>query len=200
MRQAQERSFKKYAANFFGYMGYIFCFLQWIWAALLYFSLVQSAILFVSPDVNAPVRQTPSFTPSLPDPVAIAVIAIVVIAMVSITLYALIKLPMTIAKNSNKIVHKTSQVAAPLVMKVQHKKDTKKNRYLLTPKIVIVVKAVLVVIPAVLTAFSGLIATLPIAYSVATIVGYGLAIFSVLFFGIQYASARAFRVMLSDLK
>lgn len=187
-------SVKKGIANTFGYVGYFFCFLQWLWVALLYFSVIQSAILFVSPDANAPVRQTPSFAVSLPDPVTTTIVAIIVVVMIVVTIYALIRLPMNIAKNSNAIVHKASQAAVPLVMKAQHKKDTKKNRLALTPKIIMIFKLTLIVIPVILAVLSGLTPKLPIDYRIAAIMGYGLAGASALFFGVQYLIAKIFRI------
>lgn len=193
-------SVKKGIANTFGYVGYFFCFLQWLWAALLYFSAIQAAILFVSPDADAPVRQTPSFAVSLPDPVTTTIVAIIVVVMVAVTIYALIKLPVDIAKNSDKIVHKASRAAVPLVMKVQHKKDTKKNRLALTPKIIIILKLTLIVIPVILAVLSGLTPKLSIDYRIAVIIGCGLAVFSGLSFGIQYFVARVLRVTSSDIR
>lgn len=199
MRQKPERSIKRTISNAFGALGYLFGALQWFWAVMLYFSVVQPFILFISSRDSGAASQAPSFTFTLPGPVQAAIIIIVVVVMIALTIYMLIKIPMNIVKTSNKAVHKTTATMVPMVIKAQHKKDTPKARVKMASKLVIAVKALLVTIPVVLTVASGLLGKQSIDYSIAVIIGCGLACFSVAFFAVQYAAAGLFRIKLSDL-
>ncbi|HTJ73055.1 MAG TPA: hypothetical protein VL481_00500 [Verrucomicrobiae bacterium] len=199
MRQKPERTIKKTISNGFGALGYLFCALQWFWAVMLYFSVVQPFILFISSRDSGQVNQAPSFTFTLPAPVQIAIIIIVVVAMIVLTIYMLIKIPMNIVKTSNKAVHKTTATMVPMVIKAQHKKDTPKARVKIASKLIIAVKALVVMVPVVLTVASGLLGKQSIDYSIAVIIGCGLACFSIVFFAVQYAAASMLRVKISDL-
>jgi hypothetical protein len=193
-------NFKKNFTNFFGVSGYLFCLLQWFWAVMLYFSVIQSTTLFISPDAgNRQIEQTSDFTLTLPDPLKWIVFVVVTIAMVALTVYVLIKMPMNIIKNSNKAVHKAAETVAPMVMKVQHKKDTKKSRIKLTARLILGIKVLLVVLPLAFTLASGLLEKQYVDYSVASIIGYGLAFLSVGGFALQYLLSRLFRVKMQEL-
>lgn len=88
---------------------------------------------------------------------------------------------------------------APIVIKVQHKKDTKKLHARLTSKLILAIKLLLVVIPIALTAASGLLEKQSIDYPIAIVVGCGLAGFSVAFFAFQYVLAGLLRVKMPGL-
>jgi hypothetical protein len=126
-------------------------------------------------------------------------LAVVVIVMVAITIYALISVPKSIIKTSNKMVHKTADTVTPLVIKAQHKQDTKTLRMKISSRLTFAIKVLLVLIPIALTAASGLLVDQPIDHSIAMIAGYGLASFSVVFFAVQYGLAKLLRVKLLEL-
>lgn len=200
MTQRRGRSVKKGILNFFGSLGYLVCFLQWFWALMLYFSVIQSLAIFLTPSASDKhVAQAPSFTFTPPSSLEIIILVTVVIVMIALTLYALIKIPIGIAKSSNKVVHKTAESLAPLVIKVQHKEDTKKSRLKLTAKLMFFIKLVLIIIPLVLTLASRLLDEQSVSYSIAITIGYGLAGLCVAFFGIQYLLASWLHISKADL-
>lgn len=201
MKQKPKRTIKRSFVNSLGALGYFFGTLQWFWMVVLYFSVVQSAIPFLYPDINTPVTKhvtTPTF--AVPGSIETIIFASVVIIMLGITIYAFIKIPATFVKTSQKAIHKTSESAIPIIAKAQHKKDTHTLRIKLTPKLVIISKAMFVFIPALLIALSPkLLAAPPINYTISLVIGFGLAGISTGCFSIQYLSAFWLRVKQSDL-
>lgn len=200
MKRTLERTVKINSINAFGAVGYLFCFLQWLWTVLLYFSVIQPAISHLAPEANEKTYDVPNFSVALPGPIETIIIVVVVAVMVAVTVYVLVKLPMNIVKTSSKVAYKATATAVPVTIKVQHKKDTKKNRIALTPKVLVVVKLCLLIIPVALTVGSMLLEKLPIDYSIAVVVGGGLASTTGLFFIAQYLLALALHIKLSELK
>lgn len=190
---------KRAIANFFGGLGYLFCFLQWFWVVALYFSVVQSVILFVAPAADSPIERSTAPVLEIPSSVSMIILAVTVFVMVIVTAYVLVKMPIGIAKTSNKAVHQAAKTVAPVIIKAQHKKDTKKFRVKVEGEIILLIKLLLVIIPAVLTLGSGLLDQQPVSYSIALIVGGGLACLSIVPFIVQYGLAGVFRIKLKDL-
>lgn len=199
MEQKTKRNPKRGVANFFGALGYFFGFLQWFWVVLLYFSVIQSVTLFVSPSADKPVTPPPIPAFTLPNSVEMIIVGITVVVMVAVTIYALIKIPMSIVKTSNKVVHKTAQTMTPIVIKAQHKKDTKKLRIKLTVRLILMLKLLLVIVPIGLTAASIWLDKQSVDYSIALVIGCGLACVSAIFFVLQYTVAGTLRVKLREL-
>ena len=190
---------KRGIANTFGAFGYLFCSLQWFWVVMLYLTVVQSAVSWLTPPVNEQAPQLPRLTVALPNQVELVIIVVVVVVMVALTIYGLVKLPFSLAKAGRKTVHKTTEKVVPIVIKAQHKKDTKKQRKLLTVRIRLVMKLLLIFVPIVLTASSGILQELPIGHLVAVTIGGGIAAMSILMFAIQYLLAVWLRVTTSEL-
>jgi hypothetical protein len=90
-------------------------------------------------------------------------------------------------------------MVVPVIIKTQHQPDTKKARAKITWKLIITLKLVLVIVPVLLTAASGLLEKQSIDYSIAMVLGCGLACFSLLFFVIQYALAGLLRTKIARL-
>lgn len=199
MKQKIEPSIKKNIANFFGAFGYLICSLQWFWVVMLYFSVVQSVVLLVASHPDKHVEQSSGFTVAPPNSSEMIILAIVTAIMIILTIYILIKIPMSIVKTGNKIVHQTAEAIVPVVMKVQHKKDTKKFRILLTSKLMLAIKSLLIILPVTLTAMSGLLEKQSIDYSIAMIISCSLACLGVGFFAIQYTLAGVLRIKIADL-
>ena len=181
---------KRKFANFFGAVGYLVCSLQWLWVVVLYFSWIKLLVVFISP--NGDNHVTKAVTPVATQPnIALAIVSgIIVVAMLALTLYFIYKIPATIIKTSKKTVQEAARTVAPVVLKVQHKKDTKKNLIQLTPKITVILKMVLTLIPLILTFFSQFIEKQMISYQIATLVGFWLAGACVLSFTFQYLLAK----------
>lgn len=200
MKQKTKSSIKKAITNLFGSFGYLFCFLQWLWAVLLYFSVVQSASKFVVPTAPKHIEQPAAASFALPGWLTIVIVAIIVIVMVAVTVYAFVKLPMNIVKKSNEAVHKTAETMTPLVLKAQHKKDTQKAHFKMTARLIFVIKSLLIFIPLAASAASGLLQKQAVDYSIALAVGCGLAGISALLFAAQYILGRLLHVKLQDIR
>lgn len=199
MERKTKRNAKRSIANTFGAFGYFFCFLQWFWAVLLYSSVIQSIILLIAPSADSHIEQPAKPVFALPNSVEVIILAVVVVAMIIVTVYVLMKIPASIVKTGNNVVHKTAETMTPLVIKAQHKKDTKKFRAKIAAELMPIIKLLLVAIPVGLTYGSSLVEKQSISYSIALILGSGLACLSVIFFAIQYALAGVFHVKLKDL-
>lgn len=198
--QQRPRQVKRNITNLFGSFGYIFCFFQWLWAAMLYFAVIQSVALFTSSPTDRQVEQSSSsFTFVLPNPLEMIIIITVTIAMAVLTVYVLVRIPADVAKTSHKMVDKTTKTIVPIIIKSRHKKDTKKARARITSKLVLVIKLLLITLPIVLTALSGLLENPAIDYTIAMIVGGGLAGFGMASFVAQYLLANLFHVKTFDL-
>jgi hypothetical protein len=195
----KQKPLKHRVANAFGALGYFFCFLQWFWAVMLYLSVIQSATLFISSTADQPVEQTPPTALALPGWAEAIVVGIVIVIMLALTVYALIKIPASIAKTGSKVLRKTTTTVTPLVIKVQHQPNTKKTRAKITARLILAIKLLLVIIPLSATALSGLLEKQSIDYAIAIVLGCVLASGGVLFFSIQYALARLLRIKLSAI-
>jgi hypothetical protein len=198
MKQRTERDYKRVIANAFGSFGYLFCFLLWLWVSMLYLNIIKSATSFVSPQ-NSQTNVIYAPTVTILEPIGMIILAVIVVLMVGVTIYALVMVPKSIVKTSNKIVHKAAEAVAPVVIKAQHKQDTKGLRIKITARAVIGMKLSLILIPLLLTATSNLLEEQSISYQIALIVGCGLALLSAMSFGIQYILATFLRIKLSYL-
>jgi len=191
---------KKTVANFFGALGYLSCSLQWLWAVLLYASLIKMLALFFTPVAdNSIVAPVSAPTSSNPNIFLIIFSAIVVITMILLTIYIFIKIPMTIIKSSKKVVHEAADNVAPILLKVQHKKDTKKNKIKLAPLLVVFLKVILITTPIVLSFMSQFIQEQTIEFYVAMYASIWLAGFSFAFFIFQYSIGGLFSIKRQDL-
>jgi hypothetical protein len=200
MSQKVGHNVKKGTANTFGSFGYLFCFMQWFWAVMLYLTVIQSITLLISPSNTNHVEQSSSFTLTQSGPLRIVILAVVVSVMVVITIYALISLPKSIVKTGNKIVHKTAETITPLVIETQHKQDTKRRRVIITSKLMLIIKLLLILVPLLLAVASRLLEKQSIDYSIVLIIGCGLACCSAASFAIQYFLAKLLHVKISDLR
>lgn len=199
MKAKTKNNIKRKAANFFGAFGYFFCSLLWFWVVIIYFSVIKAFALFFSPTVNNHVVKPVAATSSAPGPLSIVVVVIVTVIMVLLTLYIIIKIPSTLAKASKKVVHQAAENATPLVLQVQHKKNTKKNHIKLTSGLIILMKVVLILIPVILTITSQFLQQQTLDFYIAMYVSVWLASFGVVFFGLQYLLASVLSVKHQDL-
>lgn len=197
--KSSDRSWKRRVSNTFGALGYLLCFLQWFWSIMLYFSTIQSVAAFFSSSSTRPAEQVPNLTVTLPRPLEIVIFVIVTVVLIGFTVYALIRTPINVIKKSSRAVRKTSESVAPIVVRSQHIKDTKQNHNILTSRLMLLIKLLLIALPLLLAILSKLFEVLPISYIVALIISVGLAGLSTLSFGLQYLVAILFRISLSQL-
>jgi hypothetical protein len=200
MKAEAKRRIKKSVVNTFGTLGYLFGFLQWLWAIVLYLSVIQSTTSFINNKDTTQIVEPATFSISMPGPLGVIILGVTIVVMVAITIYAIVAVPRSIVKVSNKVVHKAAESVAPMVIKAQHKKDTKRTRIQLTARLILVVKAALVITPLLITAASRLLEVQFIDYSIALIVGCGLASLSFILFALQYILGAVLRVKVTDIR
>jgi hypothetical protein len=190
---------KKNVANFFGAFGYIFCSLQWIWVILLYFSLINKFALFIDSNSNSQVTKSTT-TASFDSNILLTIIAIIIaIVVVVFALYILIKIPSTLVKTGKKIVHETAENTAPLVLMIQHQKDTKRNHIKITARLILIIKTILIIIPVILTFMSQFLEKQMISFYIAMCVSILLVCLSIVFFIFQYFIAILLQVKRQNL-
>ena len=119
--------------------------------------------------------------------------------MLLLTVYIVYKTPITIAKTGEKIVHSTAENIAPIVLHARHKKDTKSNHKIISIRLVIFIKIILIIIPVILSFTSQYIDSKQIDIYIAVYVSLWLACFSILSFAAQYIFAKLLSVKKQDL-
>lgn len=193
----------------FGSIGYFFCSMQWVWAFLLYFSLIKLFALSMVPENKS---ESLPIQPAIPRPdvmVAgnagpdiffIIFAGLITVVVISITIYVIIKMPSTIAKASNNIVSSAAENVTPIILQIQHKKDTKKNHLKLTPLLILMMKIILIIAPIGLIIASQLVPDKFISFDIAMCVGLWLFCVSFIAFLIQYSLAKLFLLKLCDIR
>jgi len=190
---------KQRLTNFFGGLGYICCATQWLWALLLYFSYIRRIMSLVTPVANvksvviAPVIVQPV------NPLMFVVGSIILITMITITIFVIVKIPSIIAKTGQKIVHKSTENVIPIILNMQNKKETKRNKIKLSFGLILIFKILLIIIPVILTYMSQFIKDSTFDFYIAMYVSTFLLMISVILFGIQYLLARLFSVNKQDI-
>ncbi len=184
-------------ANSFGALGYIFVIFQWMFSIMIYFQFIK--LLLPSNDTPRYIENSTVATNSEPSLLMIIFIAFVVVFAVILTIYYFVKLPSMLARTGKKAVNKTAKSAVPFVLKIQHKKDTKKNRMQLTPKLIVILKLVIITLPMIFIFISQFYAIDILAYDMRVSVGLWLLDFSLAMFFLQYVFARLFSVKINDI-
>ncbi len=158
---------------------------------LLYPYITRDKALWVIPEPHdQPEITLPQGMPSgadLPQPVAIALVAIITIVMIGCGLYMLVMLPRNIAKTGERVVKKTTKAVAPLATKT-HQPVSKKQRTIINARIAAGIKALACVVPVIiLMIWPG---AAPLSQHVVRIVAVLCAGAASLSFLLQYALAR----------
>jgi len=183
--------------NSFGAMGYIFVVFQWMFSVMIYFQFIK--LLLPSSSESVDTDKIVVVSNSEPSLLMIMFAAAVVVVSVILTVYYFVKLPSMMVGAGKKAVNKTAKSATPFVLKVQHKKDTKKNRKQLTPKLIIILKLMIIIIPVIFVFISQLYAIDILSYDMRVSVGLWLLDFSLAMFFLQYVFARLLSVKINDL-
>jgi len=192
-------NFKKNVVNFFGAFGYIFCSLQWLWTAALNFSLIMAFVTLISPSPSNHVVKSTESLSSGSNPLVIIISIAVTITMALITMYIIIKIPSTIVKTTKKALHNTAENVTPLVLRIQHKKDTKKNHISLTPRLVLIFKIILITAPLILSFTSKFVDKQIFDFYIAMFISLWLACASIAFFAFQYFLTVTLSIKRQDL-
>lgn len=180
-----------FVVNFFGTLFYLSCLLQWMWATLPYMpGIVRLAEMFQgSADASAPTQEVVA---SGPPSLFLLIIAFAATAIViGLTLYILIKFPVTVAKSAQKMTQSTSARIVPIV--THHAKLPEKKRRWLTARIVIYLKLAICVLPVILCACTYFFET-ELGYALTIIIAAVLGLGSLLLLGAQLLAARWLKV------
>lgn len=176
----------------FGVFGYLSCALQWLWLGVLFLpqllsSEAKNLLLPPSSETSTPTSFNLDGDGLLITALGIAVTLIVLI----ITVVVLIRLPMGIAKTGNKVAKTAADTVLPVV--THHKKVSAKKRRMLTIRIIKIIKLLLVLLPMALLA-TAFIFDAPLPKELIFMIGSILAIGSLLWFSLEYITARWLRV------
>lgn len=144
--KVKKTSFQQKLTNFFGGLGYLNCFLSWLWASLFYVSILLDSDYLQKEKIVEPMITKPPVS-TVTNPGSALLAAIVTVFIIGITIYVIYKVPKAIAKKSKNLIHDTAVRSVPLVNRFSHKKLTKSRRLKLTPKIILFLKLFLVLIP-----------------------------------------------------
>jgi len=196
MNKKTKTNFKKNLTNFFGAFGYFFCSLLVLWTVILYSNLISGVAGYLSDNKTSHVVRT--VTPAVGNPdvgVLQSIVGLVVfVVIIALTMYFLIKIPSTMAKASKKVVREAAESVVPIVLKIEHKAETKKNHLKLTPTLILVLKLILVIIPLILSFLSQFMDKQFIDFYISIMVSLLLAAVSMLFFIFQYLFAKLLSV------
>ena len=127
-----------FVVNFLGTLFYLSCLLQWMWAVLPYMpGIIRFTEMFRSPmGASAPAQEVAA---SGPPSLFLLVIALAATAIIiGLTLYILIKFPVTVAKSAQKITQNASARIVPII--THHAKLPDKKRKLLTARVAAYIK------------------------------------------------------------
>lgn len=180
-----------FIVNFFGTLFYLSCLLQWMWATLPYMpSIVRLAEMLQGPeDTPAPIQEA---AVSGPPSLLLLIIAFAATAIViGLTLYVLIKFPVTVAKSAQKITQNTSARIVPIV--TRHVKLPEKKRRRLTARIIVYLKLIICVLPVILCACTYFFET-ELEYGITMIIAAVLGLGSLLLLSAQLLIARWLKV------
>lgn len=192
------RVWPRKVVNLFGGIAYMVVIFQWVIAGAFFIPSFEQ--LQLAPK-QAPVTTAveTSATPDGPTLFTFIGVAVIVLVMLMVTIYVIAKLPATLARSGRKVVHKSSSALTGVVIKATKKKDTKKLRDKLTPKIILYLKLVVVILPLVLAYLSQFQSEPLIEPALALYISALLADMSIFFFIVQYVFARILQVKPVDI-
>lgn len=189
MKKSKEIGFVNRFANFFGVLGYVFCLLEWLWVIVLYFSANQVMLGDFFPEPVYQISNTPVSEGISTNPFAMVMLGIVAIIMIAVTVYVMVKMPISMLKTSKKVVHKVANDATPILLKASRKKDTKKLRLKITSELIIVIKSAACLLPIIFLFAFQYVSDQQLDYLIVMIIGYGLVLLGVVSFWLQYLVA-----------
>ena len=146
-----------------------------------------------------PIEIVPAVITQSVNPLTFVVGSIILITVIAITIFVIVKMPSTIAKTGQKIVRKSTESVIPIILNIQNKKESKRNKIKLSFGLILIFKTLLIIIPVILTYTSQFIKDSTFDFYIAMYVSIFLLIISIVSFGIQYLLARLFSVNRQDI-
>lgn len=195
----QKKTHTARLANTFGGFGYLSLCFQWLWvgAALLPSLLENESIrTFLIPDPGQPAITSQPLESTF-SPILLLLSVIITVVVVLVSAIILIRLPVAIAKTGKKTVQSTAEAIIPVV--THHHKLPAKKRRVLTAKIVKYIKFTLCILPILLLLIFISLATGQISNELLIFIEAILTIGSLLWFSLQYLTARLQKVATENL-
>jgi hypothetical protein len=162
-----------------------------MWATLPYMpGIVRLAEMLKGPeDTPAPMQEV---VVSGPPSLLLLIIAVVATAIIiGLTLYVLIKFPVTVAKSAQKMTQNASARIVPIV--TRHAKLPEKKRRRLTARIVVYLKLIVCVLPVILCTCTYFFET-KLGYGITMVIAAVLGLGSLLLLSAQLLIARLLKV------
>ncbi len=175
-------NFMHFAISFLRAVSYLSTAFGWLWVAMLVTPrLVESGFFefFIQtpPEASQPTAITVSQSPIL-----LAVAAVVTVIMIVLSIVILWQLPKKVSKTGHQVTHHFSGAILPVL--THHKKIPKKKRQILSERLVVYIRLVLIVLPLIGVVF--LPASENLDYSVGLIVSGLLAFIASLSILLEY--------------
>lgn len=198
MESRPKINMKNKITNFFGGLGYLACIVQWLWTVLLFIEPIKDFLIIFVPTIEERIDK-PQIAVLEYNPLIAIISTVITIIFLGLSIYLIYKVPTSLAKNSNRIVHETTKAVTPLIIKATHQKQTKKILLKLTARIVFFIKLFLIVAPLILVLASGLIDKQVFEARISITTGIFLASVSLLWFSIEYTLAKIFHIKFSEI-
>ena len=131
-------------------LAYCSVLLQWFFLATIYLSIISEYKWFndlVSPPVETPVAPVGSSTLTITPLLGWIISALVIIVLLVAIIYTFRRLPGSIVRGGDNLTNKPADLLAPVLLKFEHCRPTKRRRLVLTRRIVLIAKALLVTLP-----------------------------------------------------
>jgi hypothetical protein len=191
---------KRKFVNMFGAFGYLAITIQWLWAIALYLNVIKDVLIANTPKGARPVQQVVTSTSNTPlNPIVYILGILITVMAVGMIIYFLVKAPKAIVKTASKVVSDTAESVVPVVLHIQHKKDTQINHTKVNRHVRLLIKCFLLIIPLIAAFISELTQTPLYSSEMTTYSSLILAGLSIVLFGIQYAMAQLLHVKRSNL-
>lgn len=126
-------------------VAYITCLLQWLWVAIVGVPPLLKTGAFDSFVQTPPPQPIPPATHIELSPIATALVGVFTLIILVITVVVIIRIPRTITRTGEKIVHQAADTVVPAV--THHKKLPAKKQRQLSERITIVIQLIITVLP-----------------------------------------------------
>jgi hypothetical protein len=190
-------NFKINFVKLLGAFGYLACAVQWLWALVLYSNSLKSYLTSITPVVEKPVvHQSANInvTDGGSNILFLVLGTIVTVSVIGLSIYLAIKTPTTIVKTAKKVVYETAETVTPVVLHIQHKEETVRNKRKVSFSIRMIVKIILITLPFIGALTSQLTPNPLFSGSFILLSSVVLLGISAAFFILQYVTASLFRM------
>lgn len=174
--------------NVLGTLGYISVIFQWLWAIIVVaHPILSSDMSFIIPQADSPAPITPTSPPST---FAVIIVVALTILIFAFTLYVIWKLPAAVGKRGSMVTKRTADTLVPIIS--AHRPQTKKQRRMLSRRLILLIKFALILIPVAALGFATPVGELTL--SIIWIAGLFCAACSSVYFAVQQLLGKLWRL------